>query len=215
PYCYTADNPVVLKDPNGMDWYEVENKETQEKEIKWTDYKSQAEMNENKIDGKYLGEAVVIFKGSKDEKLDEDGKLTGEGANPANVTIYGINGPDDINTYNGMTIPKSNDYSTIDEGEYKAFYQDMATSLYGTAGAKAKGIPPAYTYRIKSLDGTEPKGTRNGKNVTMEGVFLHRTDWNGKATNSSMGCLIIDGRDWRDVEKQLKKSSNIFIRITR
>ncbi|HOU82770.1 MAG TPA: RHS repeat-associated core domain-containing protein, partial [Bacteroidales bacterium] len=22
PYCYTADNPVVLVDPNGMDWYD-------------------------------------------------------------------------------------------------------------------------------------------------------------------------------------------------
>ncbi|MDD3629730.1 MAG: hypothetical protein PHF55_01695 [Bacteroidales bacterium] len=23
PYCYSADNPVVLLDPNGMDWYDL------------------------------------------------------------------------------------------------------------------------------------------------------------------------------------------------
>ncbi|MDI3480221.1 MAG: hypothetical protein PWQ43_144 [Rikenellaceae bacterium] len=56
---------------------------------------------------------------------------------------------------------------------------------------------------------------RSSKNVTMEGVIFHKTDLNKKATNSSKGCLIIDGSSWRDVEKQLKKSSNIFIRITR
>ena len=55
PYAYCANNPVKLVDPDGEDWYEIENKETQQKEIKWTDYNSQEEMDKNGIDGKYLG----------------------------------------------------------------------------------------------------------------------------------------------------------------
>jgi len=215
PYAYCINNPIILHDPNGEDWYEVENTDTKQKEIKWTDHKSQDAMNEAGVKGNYLGEAVVHFQGSNDEKLGEDGTLTGEGANPAQVTIYGVNGADDIKTYNGMTTPKSSDYSTLNEGDYQAYYQDMASSVYGTAGAKAKGISTALTYRLKSIDGKPLRGTKNDQNVTMDGVFFHRTDWNGKATNTSKGCPTVDGRSWRNVEKQLGKSMNIRIRISR
>ena len=55
PYAYCGWNPVRLVDPNGEDWYEIENKETKQKDIKWTDYNSQEEMQKNGVDGKYLG----------------------------------------------------------------------------------------------------------------------------------------------------------------
>ena len=55
PYAYCGWNPVRLVDPDGRDWYETENNETKQKEIKWTDYHSQEEMQKNGIDGKYLG----------------------------------------------------------------------------------------------------------------------------------------------------------------
>ena len=44
---------------------------------------------------------------------------------------------------------------------------------------------------------------------------MHRTNWDGKANVSSKGCMIIDGRQWRNVEKQLKKSSDIFLKVIR
>ena len=44
PYVYCANNPLRLVDSDGNDWYEFDNKETGNKEIKWTDYKSQDEM---------------------------------------------------------------------------------------------------------------------------------------------------------------------------
>ncbi len=49
----------------------------------------------------------------------------------------------------------------------------------------------------------------------MTAIFLHRTDWNGRAKKASKGCLIIDGRQWWKVEKQLDKSKNIYIYVTR
>ena len=54
----------------------------------------------------------------------------------------------------------------------------------------------------------------NGKTY-MEDIFFHRTNWNGKAINSSQGCLIIDARSWRQVEQQLGTSSNIYLLLNR
>ena len=166
--------------------------------------------------GTYLGEVFVQFNGSSDESLGDDNKMTGEGANPATVTIYGKNNEKDIHTYKGMTTPYSGSYSTLDEGDYRAYYEDMATSVYGESGARKKNIETALTYRITQLDGNKTlKGKRNGKPVDMTSVFMHRTNWDGNASKSSKGCLVIDGRSWRDVEDQIGKSSKIYIRVIR
>ena len=101
-------------------------------------------------------------------------------------------------------------YSMIEAGDYKGSYQPMATSPYG------KG---SLTYRISNLDGStkiSPVGglNKNGKSY-MEGIFLHRTNWSGKATRSSQGCLCIDGRQWKGFESQLGKMKSFRIRVTR
>ena len=49
------------------DWYE-----DSDGNIKWTDCKSQAEMDVTGIDGKYLGEIVVLFQGSTIESLGKN-----------------------------------------------------------------------------------------------------------------------------------------------
>jgi RHS repeat-associated protein len=212
PYCYVENNPIMRIDPDGRDWYEVMNDETCKMEVKWTELKSQDELIEAGIQGNYLGEAFVHFEGSSDEKLGEDGTLTGKGANPAKVTVYGPGGADDVKTYDGLTVSSDpNKYSMIEEGDYEGRHQQMATSPYG------KG---SLTYRIHKLDGStriNPEGgtnKANGKDY-MEGIFLHRTNWDGKATHSSQGCLNIDGRQWKSVEQQLGEISSFRIRVTR
>lgn len=64
-----VNNPIKLVDPDGNDWYEIVNEDTGEKEIKWTDYHSQEEMDNNKLSGTYLGKSVVVFNGYNDESL--------------------------------------------------------------------------------------------------------------------------------------------------
>lgn len=212
PYAYCGWNPINAIDPDGRDWYEADG------EIKWTDYKNQQAMDKAKLSGRYLGEAVVMFNGTENERWGTDNTLTGENAIPASVTIYGVNGKNDIQTYRGMTTPQSDTYSMLNADDYRMFYQDMATSLYGEKGALANNPPiaPALTYRITKLDGNVIlEGTKDGKTTAMTSVFMHRTNWGGDASHSSKGCLIIDGRQWRNVEKQLKKSSNIFLRLIR
>ena len=160
----------------------------------------------------YLGKAVVHFQGSVNEKLGADGTLFGKGSNPARVTIYGPKGANDIKTYNGLSISSdSNKYSMIEAGDYEGRWQQMATSPYG------KG---SLTYRIHNLNGStriRPVGgvnKYNGKSY-MEGIFLHRTNWSGKATHSSQGCLNICGTQWGSVQSQLGKLSSFRIRVSR
>ena len=211
PYAWCGNNFVKVIDLNGKDWYEDE-----DGNIIYTDLKSQEELDESDTNGTYLGETYVLFEGSDDESWGEDLTLSGANANPAQVTIYGINGADDIKVYSGMTIPQSEQYSTLNAGDYLAYYQDMASSVYGTKGALEKGYAPALTYRIQTLDKKEIlRGKKNGQETLMTAIFMHRTDWNGKASKSSKGCLIIDGRRWREVEKQIGKSHNIYIRVHR
>ena len=220
-YVYCANNPVKYVDPDGRDWAEVTTGEGKDLKttIKWFDSKQAFVKSGEK--GKYLGEAVVVFNGSKDEKLGKDGKMNGKGAKPAKATIYGINGKDDIKTYDAMTMTSNTDeYTPIEGGDYKAFYQDMSSSPYGSKGG-------SLTYRISKLDGNLTLSTIDGElnkdenskqnyNTTKKSeIFFHRTNNDGKATHSSSGCMIIDGRHWNKVEKQLGKSMNIYIRIQR
>ena len=87
----------------------------------------------------------------------------------------------------------------------------MATSVYGRG---------SLTYIIRTLDGSTKLPPKGGYNIAkktsfMDGIFLHRTNFNGRATKASKGCLVIDGRNWHNVEKQLCKSKKIFITLTR
>ena len=218
-YCYSADNPVVLVDPNGMDWYEVENKETQEKEIKWTDYKSQAEMDENKIDGKYLGEAVVIFKGSRDEKLGEGDNLFGKGAILAKATVYGPSNENDIKEYGAFTMSSDyKKYGAIADGEYTVNYV-----IPGKSGPLSSHWAVNNGDAVNCLDGINPNPS--GYSETQKnGIYIHRSNndgWagtyqkNGVLNGASRGCLMISPNDWGKFYKQLQPVSSFYLRLER
>ena len=133
-------------------------------------------------------------------------------AKAAEVTIYGINGPDDIATYKGLSVSSNPDiYPMILEGDYLLYQQQMSSSIYGTN---------SINYRISTLSGSlniPPVGGYNKATGLqyITDVFFHRTNWNGKASSSSKGCLVINGKDWEKVEKQLGYSQHIYLRLTR
>ena len=175
PYAFCNNNPVNFVDPFGMDCYstieEIEDengKKSQVTRYHWTEAKSQEELYGLGIEGTYLGEAVVVFNGYYDERLGKDGKLTGEGAKVASVSIYGINGSDDIKSYHGLSVSSNPDkYPMLVDGEYKLFHQQMAESVYG------KG---SLTYRVSDIRGNlelNPVGGYNKatKTTTMTEIF--------------------------------------------
>lgn len=181
------------------DWYE-----DSDGNINWTDYKSQAEMDKAGLDGKYLGEIVVVFKGSTTENLGENDYLNGEGANPAIVTVYGKYGADDIESYTGYTMSSNyTKYGAIADGYYDVVYDE-----------KGKSGKISSHYAVNSRNPVDCLyGRNNGwynkvlgaySSTQKDGVFVHRTNMDGFAgANVSTGCPLILGSQWNDFEKQI------------
>ncbi len=187
PYAYCANNPIILVDPDGRDWYEVENAETKQKEIKWTDHKSQAAMDENKVKGTYLGEVVAVFEGSRDEKLGKGDNLFGEGAVLAKATVYGTGGADDIKEYDAFTMSSDfSKYGAIADGQYTVNYK-----YPGKTGALKSNWALNNGGAVDCLDGKNPNP--NGYSATQKnGIYIHRSNNNGWAGGTvSTGCLLI------------------------
>ena len=159
-----------------MDWYstieEIEDengKKSQVTRYHWTEAKSQEELYGLGIEGTYLGEAVVVFNGYYDERLGKDGKLTGEGAKAASVTVYCPRGADDIGEYTGFTMSSSPSlFGVVADGIYpvnrtdKLGPFDSPWAVNNRAEVPAlNGFNPAYPYRNPGY---------------LDGVFVHRNN---------------------------------------
>lgn len=149
--------------------------------------------------------------------------------NTKNTTIYGTNG--EIKVFDGITTPYNvTKCNTILAGNYKAKKYQMPSK-----GAYTKQVhdkdKECKTYLISKENGCPPDGTKNGKTNQMSGVYIHRSDGDGIAykqyeyqkgddiklleIGSSQGCLVIDQRQYADVELLLEDSQDIFISINR
>ena len=195
PYHYCSNNPVGRVDPSGMsdDWYEDENGN-----IQWTDYKSQEEMNATGLSGRYLGESVIVFNGSENEKLGDNDNLFGEGAQLATATVYGKKDRNDIQTYDAYTMGSDPvNLGAIADGEYSFNYDAKGKSgkLTSHWTINGRGNVPAY-------GGKNPNKNSSlyGKSY-KNGIFIHTSNKNGYAGiyadskgnihGISEGCLLI------------------------
>jgi hypothetical protein len=210
--------PINRIDPSGLldDWYENANGE-----IKWTDYKSQAEMNSNGVQGKYLGQAVVQFNGARHEKLGtkngQTGYINGEGARTASVTVYGKNGADDIHSFTGYTMTSNPDvYGAINEGTYNGNYMNPGKggslssnwALNGGGNVPTMDNKPNYNPEVM---GTWIYGTPN-----KNGIYIHSANSSGYASgNVSTGCLLISPNDWNAFNSAMSGVSNFSVQVRR
>ena len=208
PYAYCAGNPVNFVDPDGKDWYSYTTKDDSETKYAWTAATSQAELANLGITGTYLGKAVVVFKGYYDESLSVDGKLIGEGAKAANVTVYGPNGESDIQNYVGYTMSSDfNTFGAIDNGIYNvSFKENNPLNTIPKTHVVNNGNPVECLYGINNYYPHPAAFSKTQKNA----IYIHRTNKNGFAGYNrktggavSVGCLLINASDWIMYEKQL------------
>ena len=137
--------------------------------------------------GCYLGEAVAVFEGSRDEKLGKEDNLFGEGAILAKATVYGIRGADDIKEYDAFTMSSDfSKYGAFADGQYTVNYKDPGKkgNLKSSWALNNGGV-------VDCLDGKNPNP--KGYSATQKnGIYIHRSNNNGWAGGTvSTGCLLI------------------------
>jgi RHS repeat-associated protein len=215
PYNYCAWNPIKIVDPDGNDWYEYTEVKTGKTEIRWTDYHSQEQMDKNGLDGKYLGQAHVLFNGSRGEKLGEGGFINGQGSVTADVTVYGPNGEDDITHMTGFTMTSNySKYGAIAEGLYNANYDAK-----GKSGRLKSNWVLEHRGSIGTIDNEPNLSPYAGYNYGLpvkDGIFIHSTNSNGYAGgNVSTGCLLLAPDDFKRFNTIMSGVKDFTVRVTR
>ena len=83
PYAYCMNNPILLIDPNGMEWFYYSKDGKSDPTWNWRDeHEYHTGVKDSKGNEVFLQgqEAVVTFDGSTDEKLGDGQNLFGKGA---------------------------------------------------------------------------------------------------------------------------------------
>ena len=216
PYAYCANNPMNYVDPDGREWYEAE-----DGSIAWTDYKSQQAMDEAKLIGKYLGEAVLVFYGYRDERfgtIQGEGKyLGGDNAKLANVTLFGPQGADDVTTgLHGFTMTSDyKKYGAIDDGIWPANYDSRGKSgkIKSHWTLNCRGLIPTYDYQPNmSPYAGNLKGT-----MYKNGIFIHSTLYpnNRVGATTSTGCLLLDWNSMQTFNTKMFGVQHFSVQVIR
>jgi RHS repeat-associated protein len=231
PYVYVGNNPILLIDPDGKDWFFHSVDGTTNATWNWHDG---SEYNTGVLDNNGQEvilqgtEAVVVFMGSRNEKLGEkdgkDGYINGEGAITASVTVYGPDGANDVHTYTGYTIgsdPKR--FGAIDEGTYDANYDAR-----GKGGKIKSNWVLNSRGHIRMMDGAinpnAPSQVEENGEGYKDQIFIHTSNRDGYAgtvekkkgvSGISVGCLLIAPSDWASFNEVMSGVTNFKVQVIR
>jgi len=179
-YNYCANNPVLVLDPNGEQWFYHRQDGQEEASWQWHDgdkYNTGVKDengNEVVLDGV---EAVVIFR-SDEEKLGDGKNLYGEGAELADVWVLGPDGANDVQRYEGLSISSdSKRFGVVAQGRHDGNYD-----VKGKSGKLESHYAIEGRNAVPDEDGFNPAHPERGRsNGYLEGVFIHASNKDGFA----------------------------------
>lgn len=150
--------------------------------------------------------AIVVFEGSRSEKLGKNNNVFAEGAVLAKVTVYGPKGKNDIAHYKGFTMSSDfTKYGAIDDGVYTVYYRSP-----GKSGALKSNWAINNTGPVNCLDGKNPSPIQPYSKTQKNGIYIHCTNNNGWAGSPvSTGCLLLvpsrpHKPGWTEFDNQLR-----------
>jgi RHS repeat-associated protein len=236
PYNYVANNPMLLTDTNGMDWFYHSADGKKDPTWIWHDGNTYdtGVKDDNGNNVVLQGQqAVVVFDGSVAEKLGTkskgdvgyddkhgNGYLDGHGAVTANVTVYGPGGADDVSHYTGYSM--SSDpakYGVVADGDYNVNYRDPGKSgaLHSNWAVNNTEAVPNYWSNPLNPGQIDENG-----HYYSTGIYIHTSNQSGYAGTTSnprrpitAGCLLISPKDWKNFNNQLQGVSNFLLQIHR
>ncbi|MBP1615024.1 MAG: hypothetical protein H6Q13_2472 [Bacteroidetes bacterium] len=219
PYAYVGNNPIVRIDPTGLAWfyYSLDGKSDPTWNWRDGDTYNTGVKDTNGKDFILKGvEAIVVFNGSREEKLGKGDNIKGEGAVTASVMVYGPDGADDIHKYRGFTMTSNAaKFGPIDEGLYNANYDSK-----GKSGSLKSNWVLNNRGPVRMLDGkinpNAPDQLSSDGEGYKDGIFIHSTNRSGFAGGRvSTGCLLIHPDDWSGFNDVMYGVKNFKVQVIR
>jgi hypothetical protein len=131
------------------------------------------------------------------------------------VTLYGPDGAKDITQLTGYTMTSdANKYIPIAEGIYDCDYMDPGKSapLASHWALNNAGVVPT----MDNLPNTSPYAGSNYNLPQKTGIYIHRTNNNGKANNTvSVGCLLLTPASWTTFKTKVEGLESIKVQVIR
>ena len=212
PYAYCGGNPVMYIDPSGEAWRKtvmaMQDGSISPTGYEWVPDEEARDAQGNLLPGYY---SMAIFF-SENGTFVEGGKYN---MGSSTATVYGLNGPDDIETYRACTRPSdSKKYVTIPEREYAA----VVGKHHNTYDALRMSDVDKVGTRVISLDFPNPSSDKlsyEAKYINIHTTLGNATGYDSKGNAWSEGCLLIDSGQWQDFMRPFKdKGSDFVISVT-
>ena len=215
-YCYTANNPTILIDPDGKAWKPTKNEETgQNTGYEWINPAKSYDSKGKLLPGLYE-QAIFFSNQGKNGKTFNSKNRFNMGSSIA--TVYCRDGT--TSEFEACTYPSNLDkYATVPEGMYEA-----KVGMHNGSSAQYKALRMSdigtTDFNSSSIELGKPNPS-NSKTTKACGINIHKpglnnlTGMTSSNTPISEGCFLINRNSWSEFMGKFEASALISVTVSR
>ena len=215
-YCYTANNPTILIDPDGKAWKPTKNEETgQNTGYEWINPAKSYDSKGKLLPGLYE-QAIFFSNQGKNGKTFNSKNRFNMGSSIA--TVYCKDGT--TSEFEACTYPSNLDkYATVPEGMYEA-----KVGMHNGSSAQYKALRMSdigtTDFNSSSIELGKPNPS-NSKTTKACGINIHKpglnnlTGMTSSNTPISEGCFLINRNSWSEFMGKFEASALISVTVSR